>query len=232
MKIITFKSLKLTIVTASIVVASIGVMRELYIVALGTDTALRELGPLALDNENTLPSWYSSTLLFLNALLLAITASSSRHAKEKAAKYWAFLAVIFVGLSIDEGASFHEKMGRVMHSILDLSGVFHFAWVIPAGIMVLLFVLAYIPFLLSLPKNTAIGMISAGAIYIFGAIGFEMIGSLIVSSAGIYTVEYAIAATIEEITEIAGMTLFFVVLCKNLSQSYAVTTLSVSGNGP
>jgi hypothetical protein len=49
-----------------------------------------------------------------------------------------------------------------------------YGWIIPAVFGVTIFVLAYIPFLVKLPKDTSILIFLAGAIFIFGAVGMEI----------------------------------------------------------
>lgn len=66
-----------------------------------------------------------------------------------------------------------------MRTLLGTGGVFYFAWVIPGAAFVCLFALAYLGFLLAMPRPIAMTMVLAGIIYVSGAIGAEMVGSII-----------------------------------------------------
>ncbi len=60
----------LVIWLASFAVIALGIVREIFIAYIGVDSPLQDLRHFALDSENSLPVWYSSTLMTLSALLL------------------------------------------------------------------------------------------------------------------------------------------------------------------
>ncbi|WP_417309621.1 hypothetical protein [Devosia sp.] len=88
----------------------------------------------------------------------------------------------------------------------DSGGIFHFKWVFIAAPMVIVVGLAFIPFLLRLPRATAIRLIVAGICYVGGSFGMEMVAGVIVSNAEIGPV-YLISMCIEETLEIVGAVL-------------------------
>src|SRR5690606_32397749 len=71
------------------------------------------------DQEQNLPSWYSSVQLLFAAVLLAGVARQARGAGDRFARHWAALSLIFVFLSLDEMTSFHE---RTMEPLQRLTG--------------------------------------------------------------------------------------------------------------
>ena len=88
-----------------------------------------------LDEENNLPTWFSSYLLLNNALVLWLIAASKSDAYRI---YWIVLAIGFVVLSIDEVAGLHETF----NTAIDTN------WAIFGGLIVLGVGVCMIPFLL------------------------------------------------------------------------------------
>src|SRR3982751_4790319 len=61
-----------------------------------------------LDGECNIPSWFSSCLLLVCALLLALIAAAQRQRPKAWFGHWLALALIFGFLSLDETAQLHE----------------------------------------------------------------------------------------------------------------------------
>ena len=144
-----------------------------------------------LDEENNLPTWFSHFLLLNNAFILSIIASTV--AQEKRYYWWA-LAIGFLILSIDEVAGLHETF----HSIID------FNWAIPAGILVAIVGILFIPFLRSLERRVAILYLISGAIFVSGALVIELLSEDMKTK----SLEYALATALEEGMEMAGALVF------------------------
>src|SRR6266545_5147574 len=62
------------------------------------------------NSENNVPTWFSSLLLFGDALLAGLVAALVRRAGGRDAGHWAALAVLLSLLSLDEVASLHERL--------------------------------------------------------------------------------------------------------------------------
>ncbi len=123
-----------------------------------------------LNGEANFPTWYQSSTLLLSSILLALIAAVKRMAGARYLWHWRILSLIFLYLSVDEAACIHEqanKLGPALHA----SGPFHYVWVIPAAILVSIFVLAYLKFLAHLPLKERWLFVIAGAIYVGGALG-------------------------------------------------------------
>jgi hypothetical protein len=134
------------------------------------------LARLDLDRENNIPTWFSSVLLAAAAILLFFIARARSALKDRLAPYWFGLALVFLYLSVDETASLHEAAIGPIQRMLNATGALYAAWVIPAMVMVPIFVAIYLRFLWALPRRTAVLFILAGAIYVGGALGLEMVG--------------------------------------------------------
>ena len=163
------------------------------------------------DREHNIPTIFSALLLIFSSILLYFI--SHWHKQERSAYIsWLGLSVIFAFLSVDELASLHERLGRSFASAFELPGYFHFAWVVPYGILAILFGIVYLRFLLKIPRTTAGYFILAGIIYVGGAIGFEMISSWIVNMGMIYSLPYEITVGFEEFFEMLGVSIFIYAL--------------------
>ena len=78
--------------------------------------------------------------------------------------------------------------------------------------------MAYVPFLRSLPKKTAILIFLAGTIYVAGALGLELIGGAMVDKAERFSpmyefgLVYEVVAATEELLELIGIATFIFAL--------------------
>lgn len=201
------------IVSLAAMVLLAGIAREWLVVVRGEESGLPKLGRFALDGEGGVPAWFSSSLMLAIAGLSSVLASVERQASRRCAWAWGGLAVVFVALSLDEIASFHEAAIVPIRERLGVSGILHFAWIVPAIPMVGLFALAYARFLLSLPRSTSLAFVLAGALFVGGAIGMEMVsGYLVTTHQG--ALRYAVAMILEETLEITGLCLFLAALIR------------------
>jgi len=197
---------------ATLVVLGLGIARELVISAIGTETLLEDLRQLALDVEHSLPAWYSSLLMAgCAAMLLTIARLTARDGGGDVIA-WSLLAFVFLAMAMDESVSFHEVLITPVRDGLGTSGLFHFAWVIPGAIGVAVIGCYFLPFLMRLPRRTAVLFAASGAVYVGGALGMEMIGGAMAEAYGKQSLAYVIAFVVEEGLEMAGLTCFFLAL--------------------
>jgi hypothetical protein len=71
-----------------------------------------------LDKELNLPSWYSSTQLFLIAVLLLVFAITQFSRRDLASWTLPLAAALFLFLSLDEDASIHEQFGTWLDTVV------------------------------------------------------------------------------------------------------------------
>jgi len=162
-------------------------------------------GLFNVNNEVSIPTWFSQTILFISAGILFVIAYCSHTWK----KYWKYLGFIFIYISIDEGASIHELTVFPMRDLLNIqSGPLYYTWVVLFGALFLVLVVVYFKFFLSLPKRTRAILFSSAVIFISGAIGMEMVGSSIAASSGEVSMNYSLVVAAEEYLEMIGVTLF------------------------
>lgn len=176
-----------------------------------------------LDEEQNVPTWYSSIALLLCSLLLAFIAYETDRQKKSYYYNWAVLAGIFLFLSIDEYASLHEGFTNPLRESFNFKGYLYFAWVVPYGSFIIGLMFFYFKFLLSLPAKTRNNFILGGLLYVTGAVGFDMLGGMQWELYDNYNPAfnfhlYVLYASIEEILEMTGVAIFIYGLSKYIGE--------------
>ena len=161
-----------------------------------------------LNQEANVPTWFSSIILAGCAVLLALISLAKRANGDRWLAYWSALSAIFLLMSLDEVASFHERTIGPLHSLFELGELFTYAWVLIAIPLLIVFLLVYARFFLSLPRRTRWLFLLSGFIYIGGVIGIEMLSGLIRHRFGYNDLRYALTTTFEESLEMLGILAF------------------------
>ena len=162
----------------------------------------------SLGSDGNVPTFYSSFAILLCSLILLVLAVGDLREKKIPATYWFGLAVIFAFLSADEMLMLHERLIEPVRGAFNASGFFYYAWIIPYGVAVVVFVIVYARFLLLLPLKTRMLFVIAGGLFVTGAIGFEMLGGMQHETHGKANVLYITFQTVEEVLEMVGIALF------------------------
>ncbi|WP_299412084.1 hypothetical protein [Acaryochloris sp. IP29b_bin.148] len=92
-----------------------------------------------INHEKSFPTLFSVFILQVCSLLLAFISYLVKVQKDKFLRHWQGLSLIFLFLSVDEALSFHERLIEPIRNLTGVSGFFHFAWVIPAMILLIAF---------------------------------------------------------------------------------------------
>lgn len=183
------------------------------------------------DLEQNISTLFSVTLLLCSGSLLVLMALLKRQRRDPDISKWMILAGGFFYLATDEGWSLHEKLIEPVRGLLghgDL-GIFYFAWIIPAMAGVALLGLLFLGFLARLPSSTRWSFITAGALYLGGAIGIEMLGGRHAELHGFENLSYQLFAHLEESLEMAGVILFIHALLRYLAEQYPEIRLLAHG---
>lgn len=208
-------------ITAALLLAH--VISQLGIYSFGADK--HWLDALNMDRELNLPTLFSTGLMLLIAVLLhrLQTTNGSESPSD-----WRLLSRIFVFLALDEALQIHE--------ILIFPGLRHHihpalasTWVIPYGLLVLVLLWRFRTFLRTLPAEFASRALQAGAVYVGGTIGMEMVGSFAVRSELIrlHSFWYGAITGLEETLELLGLILFIHALMQELIRREASGLLYV-----
>jgi hypothetical protein len=179
------------------------------------------------DQENNLPTWYAAATLLFSSLLLALISAAEPYRK----RTWLGLSAIFLALSVDEVASFHEIFIAPIRGVLGASGVLYFAWVLPAAVLVAVVATMYARWFFSLPARTRMLAAGAGVLFVGGALGVEMIGGLLVSRGEGDAFSYTVAATFEETLEMTGVLVWISTLLDYAKTNRYEVTIGFSGVG-
>jgi hypothetical protein len=179
---------------------------------------------LDLAAESGLGAWYTSALLLLAAMLLALVGWMASARGQRFARHWLVLGFIFLLLSADETIQFHERAAWPFERILRLKGAFLYGWVIPAIVFLSILGLSYWKFLAHLPPQTRRRFVLAGVIYVGGALGLEMVEGVYATRWGDATGGYAALVAIEETMEMSGAALFIGALLAHVRDVCGVVT--------
>lgn len=180
---------------------------------------------LDLDTEASLPTWFSSGLMLICALaLLAIGVLVKREGLLKAAP-WLILAAIFFVLSLDEIATIHEWLSATLSAHINNTGLFYFAWTLPALVVCLAGLACFVPFILGFNGLDRALLIGSAVVFLSGAIGMEMLGGAEAELNGVTSLRYRMLMTVEESLELAGLLIFLLFLLRQLRASHNRTTI-------
>jgi hypothetical protein len=166
--------------------------------------------------DGNIPTWYASVSLLLCALLLFLIARTLKGGQEKWKKHWYGLGGLFLFLSIDETATFHERAGDALDqlspTVQELGGFLFYSWVIIGGAAVVLVSLIFIRFTFSLPSRTRTLFVLAAAVFVAGGLGIEMVNAWLHDSVGTNTFAYVTMTVLEELLEMTGVLIFIYAL--------------------
>jgi hypothetical protein len=161
----------------------------------------------SLNSEANIPAWYASVVLLVCAALFGLIAFFKQSRGDRYARHWTGLALIFLYMSADEGGQLHELLTEPSGRVLgDADGWLHFAWTAPALLIIAVVARAYLGFLFHLPRDIARLFVLAGAMYLGGAIGMEIVGGWYLANHG-DTFTYALMTGLEESLEMLGVVL-------------------------
>lgn len=214
------RRIALVLAAVACALAVVGAFVNVYIyqIAASPEADLaRVLARFDLGHEPSIPAWFSANLLLLDGAMLLVTGFAAVRAGERFAVHWLVLGAIFVALSADEAALFHEMLDTALAAAIDRAGftrggVFLFPWVVAGALFGLAVALAYARFLLHLPVRVAALFVGSGALYVGGAVGMELASSQAISGFGLDSLAHTATQTVEESMEMAGAILFFFAL--------------------
>jgi hypothetical protein len=172
------------------------------------------------DMEKNVPTLFSVCLLMLNAALFAVVWDGGRERKENN-RTWLLLCAVFSFLAIDELSSVHEHLSVAISQRYEATGIFHFVWVVPYGVAVLVVGFAVLPTIWRLSKQIRSWFFLSGAVYVGGALGLEMAGGKYFEiSKKTLDLPYVLITTVEESMEIAGLVILAYALLKLIEREY------------
>lgn len=204
--------------TGSAILIAAGIAREVAAWRSGTMTMEFGWRPIWLQAEGNLVSWFSGAILLAAAVLLFLQHQAARARGDRSALGWLILAIGFVGLSADEVGQLHEQLIRPLRDGFQLTGYLYLGWVVVAIPVVIALLVAFVPFLLRLPRTTAALFLLSGALYVCMTVGMDLIGGNIAYLLGYAADGYVIVSTLEECLELVAISLFVTVLVRHMDR--------------
>lgn len=162
---------------------------------------------LDVDVEGGMFTWVSILAFFTASILLMYTGRYVEDLRWRRL-FWYFLAFLFLILSLDDHSAIHEKASGVIGGYTGTEGVFAFAWAVPAGLLAIAGLIAFLPFLHSLPDRIGNLMTVAAIVFLTGAVGLEIVGGQLAAEHGIMSPQYRLEVNLEEMLEFSGVMLF------------------------
>jgi hypothetical protein len=163
--------------------------------------------PLLFDvnTEATVPTWYSAALLLAVAAVCGVLVVVSTVAGRGGGGRWAILALVFAGMSMDEVAALHERLGSGVTDRLgvDATGALRHPWVV-AGVVLAAALGAVTAWAIaSLPRRPRRWAAFGLGMYIAGALGLEAASGAVLDARG-NGLAYAAVTWAEEAAEMVG----------------------------
>jgi len=216
----------LLICMGGVVVAHIAT--QAFSLISGYDVLMGVIPLFNLNGESNVPAFFSTLLLLGASALLVVNARIYAKNDRWFVKYWLFLAVIFLFLGVDEFSSLHERLTVPVRNLFDTEGVFYFAWIIPYAVLLLCVGLVLLRFMFRIDRGIAVGFVVAGGVFVFGAVGMEMLGGSEAEVSGQATFTFVMLATIEEVMEMSGVIIFIHFILKDMSSRVSRLSLDLT----
>ena len=161
-----------------------------------------------LTSELNLPAFYSSFLLGLAAYILCIITLKKIRRSTNFSFQWFSLSIIFFYLAIDELLALHEGLGGLAVRFLGEENLIFQDWAYAGIVLVVLFILLFWSFFNHLPPVHKLRFFMSAALYIGGALGLEIIGSIYIMRNGFQDIPFILFTTVEETLEMVGVIYF------------------------
>jgi len=239
---INVKKIVRAMIIAVLIITLVSFAARVAMYMWGVEGYLQPLRIFDVGEERSIPTWFSSMQFLLCSMLLAVVAVDKKQRSDRYSLHWSALSIIFLLMSLDDVASIHEAIGqqseRLLHNTTGFtpSGAIKFFWVVPGTIFVLIVFVAYLRFLADLPQSTRLLFLFAGALFVLGALGLEMLSAQVSSSsegiANFFEMELGLSqhigsaipkimiglqTCVEEMFEMLGLTAFVYALLAYIS---------------
>jgi hypothetical protein len=175
-----------------------------------------------LDGEQNVPALFSALQLLACSAVLALIAAGARRRGDRDALHWVGLSAAFAFLGLDEATSLHETLWMSTEGLRPLVGassapaVSRLGWVLPYGFVVAGFAVSYLGFLWRLPRAIGVQIAVAGAAFVAGAVGIELVELGIRTTSPTAGLPIVLATTAQEVVEMVSIAHFLATLVRHV----------------
>lgn len=206
-----------------ITLSAVFVMHSLTLMVahgLGYPVALGFVPLFHVDFEHNVPT-FLAFVLWISSALASAWMAAREPARPRHRRAWLLLSLLFLAVAADEVLHIHEQVGEHLFGEFGHLGVPMYAWVIPYSAGVLLVGAFFLRWFLELEPSLRRLLFLAGTIFLFGAIGLELVASyhyeLLPADREVYrTLTGDLLSTVEEACEFVGVSLYLYALVRHL----------------
>jgi hypothetical protein len=180
-----------------------------------------------LEEENNIPTWYSSTMLAVIGGVVLFIGLLKFQERDPHYRQWIALAFIPLLVSLDDAAQLHEATDEPLADLNDWSGLLFYAWVLVVIPIVALVTIPFIPFLLRLPKRTLVILLAGAGVVFTAGVLLEMPEGLVVDKYGEGGIADFVVLTAQEVLEMAGAIIVLYAMMDYLAGYRPQVTLSI-----
>ncbi|MGG6238278.1 hypothetical protein ACQ4N7_06520 [Nodosilinea sp. AN01ver1] len=181
----------------------------------------------SMSQESNLPTYISALNLLFAGALCGIISAYEFSQRGRVNYHWLGLAAGLVLMSVDEAAKIHEGIvGVFMEMAIGRGeGVFYYVWYLAYIPIVIIVGFLYFPFLRRLPLRYSFRFSLAALVFLGGAIGLEMIESVLTQA----EINTAISVLFEETFEMLSIVILIHTLLLYLSENKFTLNLNFAG---
>jgi hypothetical protein len=161
------------LIVAVLVLLSVAGRFVREILEIETTLLRRTVRLFQLNEEQNLPTWYSSALLLFCAAVSWAISVSEKLPKAPSATQWKILGLLFLAFSIDETATIHERFLDLLARTLEVHRVLSYEWLIPGIIIIVGITFWFVLFAARLPPGVRGLFIAGWVVFVSGLLLFE-----------------------------------------------------------
>ncbi len=167
MLVLSPKRITATLSAFALVLLLISVARNFHYQITGAELRVGTI--FSFGDQVNVPTWYSSSLMLLCALLMLVIAWDSHDKGDRFARHWGFLSLLLIFLSANEVVLLHRRLFALFIYVLPLPGKHLIGFFLLTTFVVGLF-LAYRKFLACLPRQILSSFVAVGTLYFAAAL--------------------------------------------------------------
>lgn len=212
----------------TLILISAGFLVLIFKYGLGHDRVFGLADLFDLDMEANFPTLFSFLLLALCSMLSFSVGSALKKPARGSRSYWTGLGGVMLYIALDEMFMIHEQVTTLVRSPFDAPYPFYVSWVLPYSLLAGGVLLIYLPFIRRLPPEVRRLVTASGALYVAGALGFEILGGVYLSThEGGAGFGYNMIVVVEESLEMAGALLLVYALSVYLRTHLGVVAVRI-----